>query len=178
SGKQWLNQLQVADGDGIEHQTVLALIPTNAVDVGEGSALRGANVVENSPGCGGSGDAARQSKSFERQNTEMILQQRDGVVGCEDPVVERSLGAGGPGRTRLRRWRGAAGFLLADLFLLALVSADLISVACGVEWRGGCSIQGVRGGKVLQVFPQAAQRGCSVKLRGAEFSSGKIQGGE
>ena len=91
-GEQRLDQLQVAHGDGVEHQAVLTLVEADAVHVFKRPALGGADIVQDGAGCGGRRRTVRQAKAFERKHAEMVLDQRDGVVGREHPVVERRLG--------------------------------------------------------------------------------------
>ena len=89
---QRLDQLEVADSYGIENQAVLALVEADAVHMMQGSALRGANIVENcsSGGCGGR--LSRQAEAFKREHTKVILDEWNGVVWGEYPVVEWSFG--------------------------------------------------------------------------------------
>ncbi len=87
-----LDQLQVAHGDGIEHQAGLTLVESDAVDVAESSALGGADVIKNGAGGGRGCRLAGEAEAFERQHSKMVFQQRDGVVGGEDPIVQRGFG--------------------------------------------------------------------------------------
>ena len=90
-GEQRLNQFQIADRDRIEHQAILPLIPADAVHVVERSALRGAHIIENRAGGRRRRGASGQAESLQRQHAEMIFQQRNRMVGSENPVVERSF---------------------------------------------------------------------------------------
>ena len=69
----------------------MLLIETDAVHMVQMSALRRANVVEDRARCGRSSRLAREAKTFEREHTKMIFQQRNGMVGGEDPILEWSL---------------------------------------------------------------------------------------
>ena len=91
AGEKRFDQFEIANGDSIEHQALLALVVADAIDVIERAALGGADVVQHGASRGGCGGSAGESKAFERKDAEMILDERDGVVGGEDPVVERSL---------------------------------------------------------------------------------------
>ena len=93
SSEQWLNQLQVANGDRIEHQAGLALIKSDAIDMVQLAALGGMHIMKNRSRGRGCGCLARKPEAFEGKHTKMVLQQRNGVVGSEDPVVKRSRGA-------------------------------------------------------------------------------------
>ena len=91
AGKERLDQLQVADGDRVENQAVLALVVADAVHMVERAALGLAGVVENGSGGAGGGVVAGQAEALQREHAEVIFQQRNSVIGSEDPVVEGSL---------------------------------------------------------------------------------------
>ena len=44
-GEEWVDQLEIADGHGVEHEAVLALVVADAIDVIERAALGGADVM-------------------------------------------------------------------------------------------------------------------------------------
>ncbi len=115
--KQRLDELQVAHGDRVEDEAVLALVVADAVHMVERSAgdsdhwcprsragcFPGADlgaeitrlgllrIVQNGPGGTGGGRAARQFESLQRKHAEMVFQQWNRVVGGKDPVIERGL---------------------------------------------------------------------------------------
>src|SRR5215468_11501676 len=91
-GKERLNQLQIAHRNGVEHQAILAIIEADAIKVMQGSALSIADVVEDRTCRGSGGWTASQPKAFQREHTEMILKERNRVVGGKGPVFERGLG--------------------------------------------------------------------------------------
>src|ERR1039458_10351811 len=58
----------------------------------ERAALRGPDVIQDCP-CRRSGcPFSCKPKALEGEHSEMILEERNGVVGSKDPVVERSFG--------------------------------------------------------------------------------------
>ena len=59
----------------------------------ETSALRGADVIENGAGRRSCSRLSRQAESLKREHTKLIFQQRNGVIGSENPVIKRGLGA-------------------------------------------------------------------------------------
>ncbi len=70
----------------------MPLVKADAVHVIERAALRGADVMQDRARRCGCCRTVRQTKALQREHAEMVLDLRDGVVGGEDPVVERSLG--------------------------------------------------------------------------------------
>ena len=42
---------------------------------------------------GGCGHLAGKTETFEGKHSKMVLEQRNGVVGSKDPVIERGFGA-------------------------------------------------------------------------------------
>ena len=66
AGKERLDQFEVAHGDGVEDQAVLALVVADAVDVVERSALGLADVVEDGPGGAGGGVVVGEAVAFQR----------------------------------------------------------------------------------------------------------------
>ena len=104
AGEERFDQFQVAHGDRVQHQAGLPLVESDAVHMAQGPALGGANVVEDGARRGCRRGFAGQAKAFQRQHSEMIFQQRDGVVGSEDPIVERSFGI-----ARAARWAAWTG---------------------------------------------------------------------
>src|SRR5439155_16990362 len=76
--------------DRIEHQAILPLVEAYAVHVIERAALGGAHVVEDRSGCRGCRRLSRQAKAFERKNAEVVFEERNGMVGGKDPVLQRS----------------------------------------------------------------------------------------
>ena len=95
AGEERLDQLEIADGDRVEHQAVLPLVEADAVDVIERAALGGADVMQDGARGRCRRRAVRQAEAFQREHAEMIFDLRNGVVGREDPVVQRSLGPTG-----------------------------------------------------------------------------------
>src|SRR6266478_1129985 len=57
----------------------------------EGAALRRPDVIQDRPGRRSSRRFAGQAEALEREHAEMILKERNGVVGSKDPVIQRSL---------------------------------------------------------------------------------------
>ncbi len=104
AGEERFDEFEVAHRDRVQHQAGLPFVESNAVNMAESSALGGADVIEDraggSRGCG----LAGQAEAFQRQHSKMIFQQRDGVVGGEDPVIERCFGV-----TRAARWAAWTG---------------------------------------------------------------------
>ena len=56
--------------------------------------LGGLDVVENDSRCDGGGWMALQAEALEGADAELALDQRDGVVAGEDPVVDSGFGGG------------------------------------------------------------------------------------
>ena len=73
----------------------MPLIEADTVHMIQIATLRRANVVEDSSRGGRSSRLTREAEAFEREDTKMIFQQRNGVVGREDPILKRSFGVGG-----------------------------------------------------------------------------------
>src|SRR5947208_10615328 len=93
SCEQRLDQFKITDGDGVEHQAVLAFVEADSIHMMETSALRGADVIENGAGRRSCSRLSRQAESLKREHTKLIFQQRNGVIGSENPVIQRRLGA-------------------------------------------------------------------------------------
>ena len=136
----------------------MALVVADAVHVFQRAALRLANIMQHRS-CGrGRGRSSGEPKAFERQHAEMVFHQRDGVVGGEDPIVERGEGHT-PALVGERRLQ--VGALSSLPFVLGLAG----TVSPGpIKQRQGRGVEnlGVRTGK----------------LGGAKFSGGKIERGE
>src|SRR5271157_3234571 len=94
AGEQRLDQFQVAYGNCVQYEAVLPLIEADAVHVIERAPLGGADVMKDCAGGSCCRRTIRQPKALQRQHTEMVLDLRNGVVGAEDPVVQRSFGPG------------------------------------------------------------------------------------
>ena len=92
--EQRLDQLKIAYRDRVQHQAVLALVEANAIHMIERATLRSAN-VDHGSGRGRRCRPVGQPESFQREHAEMVFDLRNGVVGREHPIVERSLGPGG-----------------------------------------------------------------------------------
>ncbi len=90
-GEERLDQFEVADGDGVEHHGIGAVVVGGAVEVIERGALGVAEVVEDGPGGADGGRAVGEAAAIEREQLEVIAQGAVGVVVGEDPVLE--LGA-------------------------------------------------------------------------------------
>ena len=87
SREKRFDQLQIAHRHRIQHQAILPLVEADAVDVIERAALRRADVIENCARRRSGCLLARQSEAFEREHAEVIFEERNGVVGSEDPIV-------------------------------------------------------------------------------------------
>src|SRR5207245_6815430 len=84
---------EVTHRHGIQHQAVLAFVEADSIHMMETSALRGADVIENGAGRRSCSRLSRQAESLKREHTKLIFQQRNGVIGSENPVIKRGLGA-------------------------------------------------------------------------------------
>src|SRR5271157_4757524 len=91
AGEQWLDQFQVAHGNGVQYEAVLPLVEADAVHVIERATLRGANVVKYRARRSCRRRTVRQAKALQRQYAKVVFDLRNGVVRREDPVVQRSL---------------------------------------------------------------------------------------
>src|SRR5271157_943820 len=91
AGEQWLDQFQVAHGNGVQYEAVLPLVEADAVHVIERATLRGANVVKYGARRSRRRRTVRQAKALQRQYAKVVFDLRNGVVRREDPVVQRSL---------------------------------------------------------------------------------------
>ena len=87
-GEEGLEQFQIADGDGVEHHGVGAVVVGGAVEVIEGGALGVAQVVEDGAGGADGGGAIGEAAAIEREQLEVIAQGAVGVIVGEDPVFE------------------------------------------------------------------------------------------
>src|ERR1700680_4081520 len=88
---------------------VLAFVESDSIHVVQGSALRRANVVQNSASRRSRSRFTSEPEALERQHAEMIFEQWDSMVGREDPIIERSLGESS---TTSRRARSSVPFRL------------------------------------------------------------------
>jgi len=91
AGKERLDEFEITDGDGVEDEAVPALVVADAVHMVKRAALSLTDVVEDGSGGAGGGVVVGKAEAFEREHAKVILDQRDGVVGGEDPVVKGSL---------------------------------------------------------------------------------------
>ena len=66
AGKERLDQFEVADGDSVENEAVLALVVTDAVNVIERAALGLADVVQDGSGGAGGGVMVGKAKAIQR----------------------------------------------------------------------------------------------------------------
>ncbi len=94
------------------------------------------------------------------------------MVGRENPVIERSFGAGGckrpRWRCRSRLWRGCK----------RCFARPAGQSSAGIEQRRRRPIQQLFRPQLFQLFLHPPQSGLSGKFRGAKLSSGKIQRGK
>src|SRR5438105_1054371 len=88
-----LELIEITHRHGIQHQAVLAFVEADSIHMMETSALRGADVIENGAGRRSCSRLSRQAESLKREHTKLIFQQRNGVIGSENPVIQRRLGA-------------------------------------------------------------------------------------
>src|SRR5258708_82152 len=69
----------------------------------ERAGLRRPDVIQDRPRRRSRRRFAGQAEALEREHAEMILHERNGVVGSKDPVVEGSFGPAGAGNPGERR---------------------------------------------------------------------------
>src|SRR5581483_7729299 len=91
SGEERLNQFQVSNRYGVQHETVLPLVEANSVNMIELAALRRPHIMKNGASRRCRCRFSRQSEAFEGKHTEVIFQQRNRVIGGKHPVVQRCV---------------------------------------------------------------------------------------
>ena len=191
AGKQRLDQLQVAHGDGVENEAVLALVIADAVHVVERSALGLANlglphIVEDGSGGAGGGVVRGQSEALQREHAEVIFHQRNGVVGGEDPVVERSLAPARKGRQlgggQPRRGRPCGWPIFACSWQMwgGRLLGTRLGRSCEAALPRGRLKQRQRGGVEQLARTQGLQLvgHAAVGVRAAEFGGAEVAGRE
>src|ERR1700685_3094260 len=119
--------------------------------------LGGTNVIKDCTRSGGRSWAASEAKAFQRQDSEMIFQQRNCVIRCENPVVQRRLR---PSSLALPRQGAREDW---DVFYRPLK-----------QWRNR-SIQKFLRRQLFQLVLRASQCVVARKFCGAKFSGGQIQ---
>ena len=73
-------QFQVADGDGVEHHGIGAVVVGGAVEVVERGALGVAEVVQDGAGGADGGGAVGEAAAIEREQLEVVAQGAVGVI--------------------------------------------------------------------------------------------------
>ena len=139
----------------------------------ERSALGLAGVMEDGSGGAGRGVVAGESEALQREHAKMIFHQRNGIVGGEDPVVERSLAPAGEGRklgggharSDRRGGRGSHG------------SKDGLR-GRGLEERQRCGVEQLARAQGLQLVGDPAVGIGTAEFGGAEFAGREIERGE
>ena len=125
--EQRLDQFQIANGGGVEDQSVGAIVERRALQMIERGALGIAQIVQNRGGGAGGERARFEAAAVEREQVEMIAQAARGVIGREDPGVDVGFEAGQGIGAILRRTSAASrAFRVSSA---ARTSAASISVA-------------------------------------------------
>ena len=87
-GEERLDEFEIAGGDLIEVEALGAGVEVEGVDVADFGLLRGADVVDDGAGGDGCGGMTGEAEAFEGAAAELALEERDGEVGGEGPVVD------------------------------------------------------------------------------------------
>ncbi len=102
-GEERLDELEVADGDGVELEEGGALVEADGFQVLESALLGLAEIVDEAAGGDGGGVVAGEAEAVEGEEAEVLAEEREGVLGGEDPVFDGGFGADGvEGFGRLR----------------------------------------------------------------------------
>ena len=108
AAKHGLEQLEVAERGGVEHQGLALLVETYAVEMRKRAALRLTHVVQDSARCGHRQRMSLEAVAGQRCDAEVFAHKPRAIVVTEDPVVEPGFGDSCVFRLRVDR-PGAVG---------------------------------------------------------------------
>ena len=142
TGKQRLDQFQIANGGGVEYERVGAIVESGALEVIERGALGVAEIVQDGGGCAGRQRTGLETATVEGKQMKVIAQAARGVIRREDPGVDVGFQtpdriAGSFGKERLaciQTFERGADFGGVDLGGTKLSSGDVYMRDTGWEY--------------------------------------------
>jgi len=139
AGEERLNQFEISNCNLIEFESGGVLFKFETVDMEGFVFLRSTNVVKNRAGSDDRGIVTDEAEAFERVDTELTLDEREGEVAGPDPIV--NAGAGGNavelrGELRTGGSDDLAGTGLEDFINGLLASAGTGELG-GAKFAGG-----------------------------------------